>query len=154
MDAALAILESTNQHTYFQAPIGATVGEGIYSFLLPGRAVKWNGIPMPWSPLLIHNGPTTGFPWTSADMPSSAQTGDLANIQGHKHVCIHICSHTQQKALPTATFRCSTTHLHPHRDILKTTWKTVDFYNQSMAVMSVYYFPSGHDDACTPLALT
>lgn len=58
------------------APSGSNRCEGSREkaslpLLLPGRAVNGNGIPIPWSLLLIHNRPTAGLPGTSADMPAS-----------------------------------------------------------------------------------
>lgn len=41
---------------------------------LPRRAVTTNGILIPWSQLLIHNRPSGGLLWTSANMPTSAHT--------------------------------------------------------------------------------
>ena len=72
------IIQITNSQAHFQAPNGVKAVERrrffffFFCFLPARKSCKWDGIPIPWSLRLIHNRPTAGLLWTSADMPTRA----------------------------------------------------------------------------------
>ncbi len=93
-------------HTHTHTPSGSNRCEGSREkaslpFFLPGRAVNGNGIPIPWSLLLIHNRPTAGLLGTSADMPANAHTCTRThrgtNTCAHSPTHTHDLTHTHQR---------------------------------------------------------
>lgn len=102
-----------NTHT----PSGSNRCEGSrekasFPFFLPGRAVNGNGIPIPWSLLLIHNRPTAGLLGTSADMPASAHTCTHTRVQTHVHT--HLRTWTHISAWPHLCQPRNMCNIHSH----------------------------------------